>query len=114
MISLGCCALCSALPVTAREVHAVPVAAQKLMPPGHAPPAPTIPAPAPVTPAPAPVAPPPTELAPETERKSYESRVAGKKQALSRGVSDYHVDVEKLSLVPRTKAADFLKLAPGI
>jgi hypothetical protein len=36
------------------------------------------------------------------------------KQAPSRGASDYHVDIEKLSLVPHANASEFLKLAPGI
>src|SRR5581483_6079584 len=51
---------------------------------------------------------------PGTPAGNYEATVAGRKQALRRGVGDYHVDVEKLSLVPHQNAADFLKLAPGI
>ena len=52
-------------------------------------------------------------VAPEAEQRTYESSVSGK-QAPSRGASDYHVDIEKLSLVPHANAADYLKLAPGI
>ncbi len=52
-------------------------------------------------------------VAPDAEVPAYESSVHGK-LAPSRGASDYHVDVEKLSLVPHTNASDFLKLAPGI
>ncbi|HEX4458212.1 MAG TPA: TonB family protein, partial [Polyangia bacterium] len=53
-------------------------------------------------------------LAPDAERRSYESNVSGVKGPPSRGVSDYHVDVGALSLVPRANATEFLKLAPGI
>ena len=62
-------------------------------------PAPTLPAPPEPTPAPQPI---------------YQSNVRGSNNPPSRGASDYHVDVEKLSMVPRSNASDFLKLAPGI
>ncbi len=63
------------------------------------------------SPSPEPAAP---EVASGTNVPSYESSVRGKNQPPSRGTSDYHVDVEKLSFVPHANAAEFLKLAPGI
>ena len=87
--------------------------------------APTTPAPTPPPATPPPATPPPATpppAAPSSEpvpgttappERAYESSVRGK-HGLSRGASDYHVDVEKLSLVPRANAAEFLKLAPGI
>jgi iron complex outermembrane receptor protein len=51
---------------------------------------------------------------PNASAPTYESRVRGAKDPPSRGASDYHVDIEKLSLVPRSNASEFLKLAPGI
>jgi len=59
----------------------------------------------------APPAPPPA--AEPATPASYGSTVRGR-QALSRGASDYQIEVEELSRVPRQNAADFLKLAPGI
>jgi TonB family protein len=47
-------------------------------------------------------------------QQPYESRVTGQKDPPSVGVSDYHVEVGKLSLVPQKNATDILKLAPGI
>lgn len=67
-------------------------------------------APARRSPAEAPPSPPPPAPAESTR---FGSTVRGR-QETSRGASDYHVDVEKLSLVPRQNASDFLKLAPGI
>src|SRR5205823_10512421 len=86
--------------------HAQPSPPTPPAPPPTPPPAP----PPPPATAPSPATPPPTETAPPT----YESKVTGRREAPSRGASDYHVDVEKLSLVPHQNAADFLKLAPGI
>ncbi len=51
---------------------------------------------------------------PTPKDAQYQSNVRGSKDPPSRGASDYHVDVEKLSIVPRNNASDFLKLAPGI
>lgn len=82
----------------------------------HPPPPPPSPPPTSVgTPAATPP-PAPTEVKPSPEAAvpSYESSVRGKREPPSRGVSDYHVDVEKLSVVPRANASEFLKLAPGI
>ena len=69
---------------------------------------------APPLPAAPPPAPEPLKPAPGTTSQAYESNVHGKKDPPSRGASDYHVDVEKLSIVPHANASDFLKLAPGI
>ena len=77
----------------------------------------------PVTPPPSetppPVPPQPTAVAPMVSpdlqpTSPYESSVRGSKEPPSRGTSDYHIDVENLSLVPRANAAEILKLAPGI
>ncbi len=87
----------------------------------HATPTPT-PTPTPLTPpAPKPTsepvsatpAPSPVEESAANDNR-FSSNVHGKKDPPSRGVSDYHVDVEKLSFVPHVTASEFLKLAPGI
>ncbi len=61
----------------------------------------------PAVPAPPPAAPPPA-AAPE------EVQVTGRARPPSRGPSDYEIPIGELKTVPRTNAADFLKLAPGI
>jgi TonB family protein len=89
--------------------------AEHLHPPAVAAPSPPPPpAPAPSLPAPAPPAPTEPQLAPGAVVPTYESNVRGRREPPSRGASDYHVDVEKLSIVPRANASQFLKLAPGI
>jgi TonB family protein len=61
----------------------------------------------PAVPAPPPPAPPPP-AAPE------EVQVTGRARPPSRGPSDYEIPLGELKTVPRTNAADYLKLAPGI
>ncbi|HEX3867108.1 MAG TPA: TonB family protein, partial [Gemmatimonadaceae bacterium] len=105
------------IPFHFRHGHAPeppPITPPPITPPPVTTPPPTPTPTPPITPPPV-VAPAPAPLpvAPEAQR-SYESSVAGKQNVPSRGVSDYHVDVGALSLVPRANASEFLKLAPGI
>jgi TonB family protein len=67
-------------------------------------------APPPATPMTAPPAAPP----PSEPPAAYTSNVSGRREPLSRGTTDYHIDVGALSAVPHANASDFLKLAPGI
>ncbi len=94
-----------------------PVASRIKMPFHFAPPAPApelveppkAPGDVPVHPAvPAPPAAPSPAAAPE------EVRVTGRSRPPTRGPSDYEIPLGELKTVPRTNAADFLKLAPGI
>ena len=82
-------------------------------------PQPPAPSPSPIAPVPAPSPSPspepaPLKPAPATTLRTYESGVRGKNEPPSRGVGDFHVDIEKLAYVPRQNATDFLKLVPGV
>jgi TonB family protein len=59
-----------------------------------------------------PVAPP--APAPPSTAEPQEVLVAGRSRPPSRGPSDYEIPVGELRVVPRTNAADYLKLAPGL
>src|SRR5580704_1438616 len=55
---------------------------------------------------------PPGQPAPSAEPQLVE--VSGRSRPPSRGPSDFEIPLGELRVVPRTNAADFLKLAPGI
>lgn len=56
-------------------------------------------------------APPPPE---PTAEKLLDATVAGKQRPRSRGAADFDIEVGALAQIPRSNAADMLKLAPGI
>jgi TonB family protein len=66
------------------------------------------PSPPPAAPAPSPSAP------PEKEADAGEVLVVGRRQAPSRGASDFDLKMGGLAQVPRANATDLLKLAPGV
>jgi iron complex outermembrane receptor protein len=53
-------------------------------------------------------------VAPSPADQPEEVRVTGRSRPPSRGPSDFEIPLGELRVVPRTNAADYLKLAPGI
>jgi iron complex outermembrane recepter protein len=71
----------------------------------------------PAAPPPTPIPPPtpPREaLAAPTEQEALDVTVRGRPRPVSRGTSDFQIDVGSLATVPRQNATEMLKLAPGI
>ncbi len=58
--------------------------------------------------------PPPAPAQPANAAEPEEVLITGRARPPSRGPSDFEIPVGELRVVPRTNAADFLKLAPGI
>jgi iron complex outermembrane recepter protein len=86
------------------------------VPPSHAPlaePTPVVPDTIP-PPAPTPPSSDQVQSSEVPDEQVLDATVTGKQRARSRGTADFDIEVGALAQVPRSNAADMLKLAPGI